>query len=519
MSAGRPVVEARKLTKRFPGQVALDAVDLAVMPGEIHGLVGENGSGKSTLIKCLAGYHAIDGGAIVVGGEEVAGHSPTRAHELGLRFIHQDPAIFPSLTVAENLALGTRFASSGGRTVRWGAERRAARTALAALELPIDPDARTGDLPQAQRTMVAVARALQPARGGGEARLLVLDEPTASLPEHEVEAIFDVVRSVAARGVGIVYVSHRIEELFALTERITVLRDGRLVTTTATRELDEPRLVRLIVGDTLKETFTERAGPPPDGPERLRVEGLRGNRLDGVDLTVRAGEVVGIAGLLGSGRSELARSIFGEQRPRAGRIALDGEEVRFRTPQDAIGAGVALVPEDRRGQSAFAGLTLRENLSIADLAPLTRGGSVAAAAERRETARLIEEFDVRPRMPEKPFGLFSGGNQQKAVLARWMRLSPRVMILDEPTQGIDVNAKAEVFALIRRLSAEGVATLFVSSDFAELEHVCHRVLVLRGGRVAAELTGEQMTSQRIVELAFLDEAPAAQQTPKEIPTP
>lgn len=509
MTERRPVLEARRLTKRFPGQVALDSVDLAVLPGEIHGLVGENGSGKSTLIKCLAGYHEADDGAIVVDGEPIAPHTPARAHQLGLRFIHQDPAVFPSLTVAENLALGTRFRRSGGAIVRWRAERRAARAALVELGLEIDPAAITGELPPAQRTMVAVARALQPARGGGDVRLFVMDEPTASLPLYEVESLFRLVRTVAERGVGVIYVSHRIEEIFALTDRVTVLRDGRLVTTQATAELDEARLVRLIVGSDLSVKYPARPGRAPNAAERLRVDGLSGNRLEGVSFSVHAGEIVGIAGLLGSGRSELARSIFGEQQPSSGRILIDGEEMRFRNPHEAIRAGIALVPEDRRGHSVFGGLTVRENLSIADLGPFTRAGSLVASTERRGAARLMEEFDVRPRTAEKRFGLLSGGNQQKAVLARWMRLCPRVMILDEPTQGIDVNAKGEIFALMRRLSAEGVATLFISSDFAELEHVCHRVLVLRARHVVAELAGSQIGTERIVEHAFLDDGARA----------
>jgi ABC-type sugar transport system ATPase subunit len=466
-----PVVAVDRLTKEFPGQVALDRVTLAVLPGEIHGLVGENGSGKSTLIKCLGGYYQPDGGTITMGDLTTAGLGAGQASRLGMRFIHQDPAIFPSLTVRENLAIDGRL---------------------------------MGDLSPAQRTMVAVARALQARPGVGLTRLLVLDEPTAALPGHEVQSLFEVIRAVASRGVGIIYVSHRIEEIFALTRRVSVLRDGQLIWTGQTTDLDEPRLVHLIAGEKLESSLAHSVRTRTTAAERLRVEGLAGRRLKDVSFSIAVGEVVGLAGLLGSGRSELARSLFGEQQARSGRVLLDGEPVAFRNPREAIAAGVALVPEDRRGQSAFGGMTMRENVSIVDLSPLTRAGRVVGSADRREAEHWMEEFDIRPRMPERLFGHFSGGNQQKAVLARWVRQKPRLMILDEPTQGVDVAARAEIYALIERLSVSGLATLFISSDAAELKHVCHRVLVLRHGRVAASLSGDELAARRIVELSFLD---------------
>jgi ribose transport system ATP-binding protein len=502
----KPIVEIRGLVKQFPGQTALDRVDLALMAGEIHGLVGENGSGKSTLIKCLAGYYASDGGTISIGGEPIETHGVPLAYARGLRFIHQDPAVFGSLTVAENLAIGGGFRCSGRWSIRWRPEREAAAEALATLGVEIDLTTRLADLTPARRTMVAVARALQPDPHGRGARLLVLDEPTAALPEHEVESLFAVVRAAAARGVAILYVSHRIEEIFALTDRVTVLRDGKRVATTATAELTEAALVSQIIGQHTGLQVGTR--PPMDGaaPVRLEVRGLASGRLDGVDFSVRRGEVLGIAGLLGSGRSRIARVLFGAERADAGTILVDGDPVELRNPSDAIAVGMALVPEDRRAQSSFGGMSVAANLTVGDVAPYVRLGSVSPRLERRDVLRLIEDHDVRPRDADKTFALLSGGNQQKVVLARWIRLAPKVMLLDEPTQGIDIQAKEEILKLVDQLSAQGVATVFISSDHTEYRRICDRVLVLRAGQVAGELTGDEIDPRRIAELAFMDVA-------------
>lgn len=501
-----PVVEVRGIVKRFPGQTAIDQVDLALEGGEVHGLVGENGSGKSTLIKCLAGYHQIDAGSIAIDGAPVEHHSVPAAYAAGLRFIYQDPAVFGSLTVAENLAIGSEFSRSGGVNIHWSGERKAATEALEVLGVDFDLDARMEDLTPARRTMVAVARALAPTADGRPARLLVLDEPTAALPEHEVEALFKVIRAAAGRGVAVLYVSHRIEEIFALTDRVTVLRDGKLIATRKTSELTEAALVSLIIGEP-EDVFrsgTRRARG--DAPVRLGVKGLCSGRLKDIDLTIRQGEVLGIAGLLGSGRSRIARVLFGAEERSAGTITLDGEEVALRHPQEAIAAGVALVPEDRRAQSAFADMSVATNLTIVDVSPYVRLTRVSPRLERRDVMRLIEEHDVRPRQPEKSFSLLSGGNQQKVVLARWIRLAPKVMILDEPTQGIDIQAKEEILKLIDGLSADGVATLFISSDHTEYTRICDRVLVLRGGRVAGVLERDEIGPQKIADYAFMDVA-------------
>lgn len=496
-----PVLQLRGLTKRFAGQIALDDVSMSLEAGEVHGLIGENGSGKSTLIKCLAGYYRPDGGEILVDGDVVT-PDPVTASELGLRFVHQDPAIFPSLTVAENLAIGSRFEASGYR-VRWRSERREAREALVRVDVTVDLDAPMSSLSAAQRTMVAIARELR-SRTGASTRLLVLDEPTAALPEHEAHLVFDVVRGVAAHGVAVIYVSHRLEELFELASRVTILRDGKRVAVRDTAELDPAGLVRLIVGAELRSALVQSAGAPPSDRERLRVEGVVSPKLDGVSLGVAEGEVLGVAGLLGSGRSELARVLFGAQQPDAGEVYVDGQRVQLRNPRAAMDAGIALVPENRRDQSVFSALSMADNVSMCDLTAFTRMGTISARRERRDAVALAERFDVRPRATEKPFGLFSGGNQQKAILARWLRLRPRIVILDEPTQGIDVHAKTVVFDVIRELSAAGVSVVLISSEFSELEHLCHRVIVLRRRRISAELVGASIRSELMTQHAFLD---------------
>jgi ribose transport system ATP-binding protein len=313
-----------------------------------------------------------------------------------------------------------------------------------------------------------------------------------------------VVRAAAASGAAVLYVSHRIEEIFALTDRVTVLRDGKLVATTPTRELTEATLVGQIVGQSSLVTGTRP--PLAPAPVRLEVRGLSSARLRDVGFSVDQGEVLGIAGLLGSGRSRIVRTIFGAEESAAGTVLIDGEEVTLRTPADAIEAGVALVPEDRRAQSAFAGLSVAANLTVGDVKPFVRFGSLSPRVERRDVLDLIDRYDVRPRTADKTFALLSGGNQQKVILARWIRLSPKVMLLDEPTQGIDIHAKEEILKLVDQLSAKGVATVFISSDHTEYRRICDRVIVLRGGSIAGELTGDAIAPDRIAELAFMDVA-------------
>jgi ribose transport system ATP-binding protein len=506
MADAAAVVEMRGVVKEFPGQVAINGVDLTLLEGEIHGLVGENGSGKSTLIKCLAGFHEIDQGEIAIDGEVPSSYSVPVAHAAGLRFIYQDPAVFPSLTVGENLAIADEFSHGSRVRIDWQDEGAAARDALSLLGVDIDLETRVRDLTPARRAMVAVAMALVPGPDGQPARLLVFDEPTAALPEHEVESLFRVIRAAAARGVAVLYVSHRIEEIFALTDKVTVLRDAKVIATTETAQLTEARLVAQIIGepDEVFQVGTRVAREA--APVRLKVEGLSSGRLRDIGFEVHRGEILGIAGLLGSGRSRIARCLFGAEDRTAGTFELDGEPLEVGSPSDAIAAGMALVPEDRRHQSAFNSMPVATNLTIADVSRYVRFTRVSPRLERRDVASLMDEHDVRPRQPDRSISLLSGGNQQKVMLARWIRLAPKVMILDEPTQGIDIQAKEEILKLVDELSDKGVATLFISSDHTEYARICDRVIVLRGGGIAGELRGDQITPLNIADLAFLTSA-------------
>lgn len=499
-----PVLLVRNLAKTFPGQQALRGVDLELLPGEVHGLVGENGSGKSTLIKCLSGYHAADEGAeIILDGQRLpAGYSSNLAHGFGLSFVHQDLGLIPSLSVLENLLLGRGFATGLGYRIRWRHEARRAVRLFREFGHTIAPSALVRHLSPAERTIVAIVRGLQDIED--KSRVLVLDEATAALPHAEVERVFEFLRRAARRGLAILYVSHRLEEVLAISDRITVLRDGGHAGVYTTAHLSERRLAELIVGRPLSAYY-----PPPEtggkGYAVLKVENLCGERVKDVGFVVRRGEILGIAGLLGSGRSEIARLIFGAETAAAGRIELEGKPLRVRRPLDAVKAGIALVPEDRRREGSIPRMTVTENITLPDLSRFTRFGMLRRIAEREFARRSIAVYKVRPSDVGRLFYTLSGGNQQKAILARWMELRPKVLLLDEPTQGVDIGSKTELFALIEQAASLGTAVILISSDLAELEHLCHRVLVLREGRLVGELDGENVARERMLDLVYAGE--------------
>jgi ribose transport system ATP-binding protein len=490
-----------RLSKTFGPTRALRDVSLAIAPGRVHGLVGGNGSGKSTLIKVLAGVHRGDpGGTLRVDGDAVAADAmtPALAMRHGLRFVHQDPAVFAELTVAENLALGSAagFPRRLGR-IAWRELRAGAERLLRRFEIDARPSDRLEDLRPAQRTMVAIARALQ---GGGS--VLVLDEPTASLPEPEVETLLAAIRRYAAAGQTILYVSHRLEEVLSLVDDVTVLRDGQHVLTRPAAGLGIDELVAAIVGRSL-EHAPSRGGD--HGPVRLAVRGLTGGPLKDVTLDVHGGEVVGIAGLLGAGRSELLRMIFGAYERDAGTLALDGVAYAPGSPAEAMDAGVAFVPEDRARDAAFADLSVTANLSVARLGHFRRGARLDRTAERAAADRSIAVFGIRCPGRDAPLSALSGGNQQKVVVARWLSRAPRLLLLDEPTQGVDVGARAELYDVIAEAGADGLGVLLVSSDLEELARVCDRVLVLRDGRITAQARGGALTAHRLTELLHAEE--------------
>ena len=496
------------LSKTFAGTTVLTNAALSVRRGEVHALLGGNGSGKSTLIKLLAGvYRADPGGTIEVQGVAAAADawSPSIARTAGLHFVHQDPAVFGALTVTENLAIGHGFRTRFGR-IDWKASRRRATEVLARFALTMDPDTPVAALRPADRTMVAIARALQD-QEGEHTGVLVLDEPTASLPASEVDVLLDALRRYAAGGQTIVYVSHRLPEVLRLADRVTVLRDGLVVATREVAGLAESALVELIVGRPLDRMFPETV-PVATRDAVLTVRGRIGGPLRGVDFDLRRGEVLGIAGLLGSGRTELLRMLFGDLPRTAGHLQLRGEPYAPRRPAQAMSAGVALVPEDRASEALFPGLTVRENLSAAVVSRYWSRARLDHGRERTEASELVTRFGVRPQSDLPPAGTLSGGNQQKLVLARWLRRDPVVLLLDEPTQGVDVNARADIYVQVRAAVARGASVLLVTSDFEELAHVADRALILRDGRIAAEVSGPELDAHRLTELAYLaQEAP------------
>ena len=502
------LLEVRGVSKAFGPTEALVDVDFDVRAGEIHALVGQNGSGKSTLVKILAGVYDPDAGSIAVEGGEFDPRRAGEARLRGLRFVHQDLGLVDSVDVVENLALGRGYDLRFPRRISWRHERRQARAALGELGYDLDVRALAGALPASERTAIAIARALDGWQSA--ARLLVLDEPTASLPEAEVARLFDVIRTIRARGVGVIYVSHHLDEVLAIADRVTILRDGARVGTFAAEELDHERMVELIVGRGAAESGGQSASPAkgpasPDAPSEyepsLIVEDLSGAVLSGVSLRVGAGEIVGVAGLTGSGREELGPVLFGAA-GRSGSVSVAGRIVPADRPDLAIEAGLGFVPADRKSVGLVASMVVRENVTLADLRPYLRGGLLRHRAERSDVDTWLGLLDVRPRDQTLGAMRLSGGNQQKVLLARWLRIRPRMLVMDEPTQGVDVGAKAEIHRRIVAAARDGAGVLVCSTDTAELVRVCDRVLVMQRGRIGAELLGRDISEERIDRLCL-----------------
>ncbi|MEX0848030.1 MAG: sugar ABC transporter ATP-binding protein [Ilumatobacteraceae bacterium] len=492
-----PVLHIESLSKTYPGQVALDAAHLEVRPGEVHALVGQNGSGKSTLIKLLGGYVQADHDSVVhFDGRRVDLWSLPHADRQHIRIVHQDLGLVPTLSAIENLGLGRGYITGVGGRIRWRAE--AERTQELLLRFGLAPDVRqpVGALSAAEQAAIAIVRALQDWEEN-TAGLLVLDEPTASLNRREVEALFREVRRVAAMGAGVLFVSHMLDEVLDLADRVTVLRDGKVVAAgVSTDHLDQKRLVDLIVGRPVGELYPAVMAPASGTPV-LEVESVFGITLRGVSFKIHHGEVVGVAGLVGSGREEIANSIAGMSPRFAGKVLVDKTKV-FATPRDSLRAGVALVPADRKGVGLDPEDRLAEHIVLPRLGQFQTRTHLRQRALRADAAEWVEQLDVQPPLLDRRLGKFSGGNQQKAVLARWLRTEPRVLLLDEPTQGVDVGAKAAIYQQIAEAAREGMAVLIASSDAEELVHLCDRVLVLRAGMVSAELAGANLTEERLV---------------------
>jgi rhamnose transport system ATP-binding protein len=486
------LLEAADITKSYAGIRALRGVSFDLRAGEVHALVGENGAGKSTLIKIFTGAVTPDSGTLHIDGNLAGEMTPAKARALGIAAIYQHPALFPDLSVTENLSLRLEERAPWKR-IRWRDRRDRARVLLAQIGAHIEPDAPVRGLSMPEQQMVEIACAL-----GAEAKIVIMDEPTASLPAREVEALFAAVNELRARGAGIIYISHRLEELPRIADRVTVLRDGASIDTRPMSAIDRAELIRLMVGREVSAVFPKREVAIGETALELRNLSCRASGIHGVNLSVRAGEIVGLAGLVGSGRTELANTLFGLTPADSGEILAGGRTCVIRRPADAIALGIAYVPEDRPRHGVIPPMSIAENTSLACLATVSRKGLLDAARERELAARYATQLGTRMASIFAPVSSLSGGNQQKVALSRWLATKPKVLILDEPTQGIDVGAKAEVHRLMVDLAAGGLAILMISSELPEILGMSDRVAVMSHGTIAEVLGRNEATQERIL---------------------
>lgn len=496
-STEEPLLAARALTKSFGGTRALIGVDLDLRPGEVHALIGQNGSGKSTLIKILSGFHPPDEGSVDVRGEPV--NLPLRPGEperLGLSFLHQESCVAERMSVLENLRL-RRYETTWYGRLNWRRERQRVRELLATMSVDVEPDLPMRRVPQAERALIGFVRATQDLHD--RPGVLILDEPTESLPAPSVNRLFDAIRTVASRGSAVLFVSHRLEEVLEISDRISVIRDGRLVGTVTKTEASETRLISMMLGRELGHLYPTRT--EAEGQPILRVRGLSGAIAQDVGVDVREGEIVGLTGLVGMGHDEVPYLIFGARSPAAGTVSVAGAPLTP-TPQMMRRAGVALLPADRARASGVRTATVLENLTLPVLDQFFRVGRLRKGAERARVLQLLTQFGVHPHDPDRRFGALSGGNQQKALLGKWLQVRPAVLLLHEPTQGVDVGSRREIFRIIREVAAAGAAVVIASSEYEDLANVCNRVVVMRRGRVVTELSGDDLNSERILERCY-----------------
>ncbi len=511
MTDAPPVLRLAQLSKRFGGTQALRDVALSVAAGEVHGLLGHNGSGKSTLIRILAGYHAPEPGGVL----EVRGRAvrlplrPGQFRSLGMAFVHQNPALLPALSVTENLRIGA-LARGGLGPIDWRAEARAVAALLDEFAIAADPASLVERLRPWQRPLLAIVRAVDEIRrlgagcapGGTEAGLLVLDEPTAGIGDAGVDRLFAVIRRVRAAGVGVLFVSHDLDEVLTITDRITVLRDGAVAGAGATATLGRDQLVEMIVGRRIAPGPPVTAAPVP-APLAV-ITALRGPGVNAVGFTVGAGEILGLTGLIGSGFAEVGALLAGARRATAGRLLLAGAEHALRglTPARAIAAGIAYVPAERLRAGCVGEMSVAENIGLPVLVRLSRGGVLTQGALRRHAGALCRRFDVRPPDPSLAFDALSGGNQQKTLIAKWLQLRPKLLVLEEPTQGVDVGAREQIFAAVRDWAEAGAGVVVLSGDHEQLALLCRRILIFRHGRIVAELAGTDVTEERMAHECF-----------------
>lgn len=487
------LLEMKGITKRFPGVLALEKVQLAVRKGEVHCLVGENGAGKSTLMKVLAGAIPMDDGAIFIDGKPVQYDSPQGAARLGIRMIHQEFNLVPQLSVAENIFLGRLPRKRG--LVDWHRLYEESRALLAQLNSDIDPKRFVSTLSVAQQQLVEIAKALSV-----NARILVMDEPSATLTDHELTSLFQLIQSLYRQGMATIYISHRLEEIFSIGHRVTVMRDGQWIATCDVRDVNREELIRMMVGRELKDEFPPRKVVPSN--TRLQVENMsRVGVYTNVTLSVRGGEVVGITGLVGAGRTEVARGIFGADPIDSGSIYIDGELVTIHSPRDAIAHGIGLLTEDRKAQGLVLGMSVRSNITLANMRAARTGPFLSPVKERSIAQEYVRNLQIKTPTVEEIAHHLSGGTQQKVVLAKWLLTNSRVLIFDEPTRGVDIGAKVEIYRLINAIAERGVAILLITSELPEALGMCDRIYVMREGRIMGELRKCEATQEAIMCLA------------------
>ena len=490
-----PVLEMRGIAKAYPGVVALHSVDFSVRPGEVHALIGENGAGKSTLMKILAGADTKDSGQIFIDGKESHIDTPQEAMRLGVSIIYQEFNLVPYMNAAENIFLGREPASVVPGLIDFGRMYSDAEKIIDELGVALDVRTPMNHLSVAQQQMVEIAKATS-----RQSRIIAMDEPSATLTDHELENLFGLIRRLKAEGVSIIYISHRLEEIFEIADRVTVLRDGELVATKDIAETNRADIIRMMVGRELSDSIPKIAAEARD--VALEVRNLnRAGVLHDINFQVRSGEILGIAGLVGAGRTEVARAIFGADPIDSGQIIMNGKPVTIHSPRRAISLGIGLVSEDRKALGLVLGMAVRENISLANLGVLSRLGFIKRRKEREIAESYVKDVLIKTPSIEQAVQNLSGGNQQKVVLAKWLFTKSKVLIFDEPTRGIDVGAKTEIYQLMNRLAAQGVAIIMISSELPEVLGMSDRTLVMHEGRIAGELSGKDATQERIMGLA------------------
>ncbi|HET6486338.1 MAG TPA: sugar ABC transporter ATP-binding protein [Spirochaetia bacterium] len=491
-----PLLECRTISKSFPGIRALDEVDFTLLPGEVHALVGENGAGKSTLVKILTGIYRPDSGTISLSGHPVEFRSPVAAQAAGIAAIHQEATMFSDLTVTENIYMGHHQRMTGFPLLSWGAMRRRTRALLAELELDIDPDLQVRSLSVAQRHMVEIVKALSL-----EARIVIMDEPTSALTLREVEDLFAIVRRLRDAGKAVVFISHKFEDIYGIADRFTVLRDGRLAGQGLVRETGVDQIIRMMIGRSLTQMYPKI--PVEPGEVLLNVRGLsRAGVFRDVSFELRRGEILGFFGLVGAGRSEVMRAVFGVDRADAGSVRIDGREVTTADPRSAMASGIAYVPEDRQVQGAILAMNIRENTTLAVLDRLSNGSWLNLSRERALTDEYGARMEIKAGSWEQSVNSLSGGNQQKVVLAKWLATQPRVLILDEPTKGIDVATKARVHEFITHLAKDGLGIILVSSEMPEILGMSDSIVVMHEGRVTARFRRDEADQEKLLKAAM-----------------